>query len=492
MKVKTIGNKVIYNGINILFAFILLFYAGSIGYYLATGYNNILLLALIFSGIFFACYVVYFLSNKLLRDKDLLQGIIIIGVSILIYTVWAIYSDTQPVSDYKVLIDGARAINDGTFRELSHNKEGYYYFYNFQTGYTIYLSLMLRLVFNSIIGLKISEIIIMTLINLFMYLILKKFIASKLAFCGALFYTLFLPNVYGSSIINNQHISTFMIMLFLYFFIDKKIKFSKVLAGLFLALAYILRQSMIIFIIALVCVGITKIFSSDKKDLKKAIISILTILITFGLCIFVYDTVLKLIDFVPVSAVQGNLSFFKFVLGITRGKGMTGAQTVDAEHTQVYFDLQKYGFDYDLYNRECKNFVIDKYSNVTKELLSSYFEKTVHFAGNVDNQIDYIGKTMDYNILSIMKNIGLCQYNTLILFSFVTSIMRFFKKFIEPTDNTLVTFSKIAFIGFFLVHIFIESQTRYRFDQYYLLVIISFISVGNLSVRFKKENPITN
>ena len=53
---------------------------------------------------------------------------------------------------------------------------------------------------------------------------------------------------------------------------------------------------------------------------------------------------------------------------------------------------------------------------------------------------------------------------------------------------------KILFIGFFLAHIFIEVQTRYRYEQYLVLAILSspvlvilFDKITKILDKYKKD-----
>ena len=117
-------------------------------------------------------FCAYLFFRKFFAERPLGGALLVVGVSLCVYIGWALFSKSQPTSDYEVLIDGARSMLDGSFGELSHDKENYFYFYNFQTGYVIYLAAVLKLSGGSIIGLKVAEIIILTLSNLVLYLIL--------------------------------------------------------------------------------------------------------------------------------------------------------------------------------------------------------------------------------------------------------------------------------------------------------------------------------
>ena len=417
-------------------------------------------------------FFAYLFFRKFFAERPLGGALLVVGISLCVYIGWAFYSKSQPTNDYKVLIDGARAMLDGSFGELSHDKENYFYFYNFQTGYVIYLAAVLKLSGGSLIGLKVAEIIILTLSNLVLYLILKKFVSTEISILCSLSYCLLLFNVEGSSIINNQHLSTLTVLCGVYFLINKKFKGSKCLAGAFLALSYIFRQSCVIFLIAVFCLYIVKIIRSGFKTIKNDIIELALTALSYFAVLFLFDFSVRALDIVPLSALSGNLKYFKFVLGI-QDVGITGSKNESALKTHVYFDLAHYGFDYDLYNSESKRYILNCYFNDTYNTLRYICKKLVSFVGGTDNQYYFIGNQVSGKVISGMCFIGNCQYYALTFLTFVGGIILSVKKKISSESENLLMFSRIAFIGFFLVHIFIEAQTRYRFDQYWLLSVIA-------------------
>ena len=438
--------------------------------------SGLLLLSLI---LFY--YLFYKIFKKIESKSPIAYKISLFIVSLLLYTFWGVYAKTSQISDYEVLINGAKQMLEGAFNNLSFDKTNYFYFYNFQTGFVTYLFLLMKIFGKSLFSLKIIEILVMSLTNTLIYDIASKVYSRKVGIISSIIYTLLLFNISGSSVINNQHISTFFVVLSLYFFIKNKWYFN-ILSGILLAISYILRPSSIIIILGICIFIIWKLLINNFKNWKSLIVSLLLFIFSILIIIKIFDYIMIHTNTVPNSAVNGNVTTFKFVLGI-QSCGIYGIPTENAERTQVYFDLEHLNFDYDLYNYNCKKYVLDKYINDTKNTIKSISNKMIPFCGGPDNQIYFAWQNVkDDNLCTIIYYYGYAQYILLIVLNICSSV--FFISKMKRTDKNqdikqIYNLFKIIFILYFISHIFIEVQPRYRYDQYLMLSLISspFLSI---------------
>ena len=463
---KKLYNNFINYFIDIIFLIIILFYFINCTLYSQSNSNyNCYSLILI---ILFTYYFIFKISNKLLNKNEKYLKLFIFFGSILIYTIWNLIAKTQPISDYEVLINGAREVLKGNFSQLTFDPKNYFYFYNFQVGFTLYIALIMKLFGTKLIFLKIIEILILSLSNLLIYLIISKLYSKKIGMISSIIYSTLLFNIAGSSIINNQHSSMLFILLSIYFLI-KNNKSSKIICGIFVAIAYILRQSSIIFLIAYICIYIWKLLKNYFKNYKIQILNILLIIVSFFAFTKIYDYSLKTLKIVPNSALNGNAKYFKFILGI-QYNGITGSVTTDALKTQIYYDLEKYDFNYDKYNEDSKKYLINKYTKNFKNTFNFILNNKLYtYTSFPDNQIGFANtKGLNNNTLNFVNYYGYAQYILIILLSLISTITTFKNN----NDENNILF-KIIFIGFFLCHIFIEVQPRYRYDQYLILCILA-------------------
>lgn len=362
---------------------------------------------------------------------------------------------------------------------LSFDKTNYFYFYNFQTGFVMYLALVIKIFGSHLIFLKIFEILFMSLTNVFVYKIASKVYTKKIGIISSIIYSLLFFNIAGSSIINNQHFSTLLIILSIYFFIKDK-WFYYILSGTLVGIANIIRPSSIIILIAFCGFLLWKLLINNFKNWKVFLLGFLLIALSTFSTMKIFDYTLLNLNIVPTSTLSSNAKYFKFVLGI-HGNGIYNIPTETAEKTQVYFDLQKLNFDYELYNNECKNFIVNKFTQNTKETFGHIKNKMLVFFGEEDNQIGFSGnKVQNSKSYIFIKYYGYVQYFLLIVFSLLTVIINVKESKFYNTKNNLYQTQilfEIVFILYFCAHLLIEVQPRYRYDQYLMLAFIASPSI---------------
>lgn len=362
---------------------------------------------------------------------------------------------------------------------LSFDKTNYFYFYNFQTGFVMYLALVIKIFGSHLIFLKIFEILFMSLTNVFVYKIASKVYTKKIGIISSIIYSLLFFNIAGSSIINNQHFSTLLVILSIYFFIKDKC-FYYVLSGILVGIANIIRPSSIIILISFCLFLLWKLLINNFKTWKTFLIGFLLIILSAFSTMKIFDYSLLNLNVVPTSTLSSNAKYFKFVLGIHEN-GIYNIPTETAEKTQVYFDLQKLNFDYELYNNECKNFIVNKFTQNTKETFGHIKNKMLVFCGEEDNQIGFSGnKVQNSKSYIFIKYYGYVQYFLLIVFSLLTVIINVKESKFYNTKNNLYQTQilfEIVFILYFCAHLLIEVQPRYRYDQYLMLAFIASPSI---------------
>ena len=374
---------------------------------------------------------------------------------------------------------------------LSFDKTNYFYFYNFQTGFVMYLALVIKIFGSHLIFLKIFEILFMSLTNVFVYKIASKVYTKKIGIISSIIYSLLFFNIAGSSIINNQHFSTLLVILSIYFFIKDKC-FYYVLSGILVGIANIIRPSSIIILISFCLFLLWKLLINNFKTWKTFLIGFLLIILSAFSTMKIFDYTLLKLNIVPTSTLSSNAKYFKFVLGI-HGNGIYNIPTENAERTQVYFDLQKLNFDYEEYNNKCRDFIVNQFTQNTRETLGYIKDKMLVFCGEEDNQIGFSGnKVQNSKSYIFIKYYGYVQYFLLIVFSLLTVIINVKEsKFYNTKNNLYQTqiLSEIIFILYFCAHLLIEVQPRYRYDQYLMLAFIASPSIYLLfSIISSKHN----
>jgi 4-amino-4-deoxy-L-arabinose transferase-like glycosyltransferase len=408
--------------------------------------------------------VLTFVAVKSAKNKYLIY-ILVPLISIISCTLWGIYSKTVPVSDYKILFEGAKEIVNGAFRE-GFDKSSYFYFYNYQVGFASYLAAVMLIFGQKLIWFKTLEILYIAGSSILVYLIAKKLLDVRIAAIAAILFSTFIFNVMGSSVINNQHLSGLLMLLGIRLVLINS-KRGILAAGIVFSIMNLMRPLGIVIIIAVILKFVYEMIE-DKKWLQ-SISKIAVLLISFYAAVWIINFAYIGSGITPRPVSQNNIPYFKFVIGLGAKNGsLIKNVTIDARRTSVYNDLKDLNFDYDKYNQECLEF-IQKRATDFKNTSLFIAKKMRFFMGEKDHQFTFALTKLQQSEPPVrnLTMLGQMQYLLLLLFGFLAVIIKFRAK---SEDMNLIY---ISFLCFVLVYILIEAQTRYRYDAYFFLVIIA-------------------
>ena len=130
------------------------------------------------------------------------------------------------------------------------------------------------------------------------------------------------------------------------------------------------------------------------------------------------------------------------MLGLT-GSGITQQKTSDAQHTNLYYDLKYYGFNYDLYKEAAaayvKRIICERSIN-----LGYVLSRIVDFAGAVDNQFRFTGSNFIKShpvIINVLNVMGISIYFMSVVFAGIRCI------FWNIMDRDEISLPAIIFLG---------------------------------------------
>lgn len=461
--------------IYIVMGIVLLFYLYNTVSFITISFFNTLILLI---AIVVVITLLYLAFSMIYQKHQTLFLLALFAFSLLLYGLWGLFAPLRLISDYEVLYQGAQAILAGTFGNLSFSPDNYFYFYNFQIGYTTFLSLVMRLFGDGHIGLHLFEVLIQATTNILLFLSIKKMFNPQVAIAASLIYLTFMFNILGSNILNNQHLSVFFVALSLFISThiklgEKKTYLFMLLSGSLLALAYITRQTTIIFILAFIVIIFLGLFTTEDFSQKgvKLLLAGLFFLSYFGMTRIV-DTTIVHNHLAPSSILSGNAKYFKFWLGISGGEGVFGTKTTDARQTQVYYDLKSLDFDYDAYNEQTMDKVKHAYLNDFPNTFMKVERKMRFFTGALDHQYVFGAPSDKMSVIEkYPARIGHLQYFLTIISVFALILVVLFTK--NSRQNNYRLFFVLVFLALFCAHIFMEVQTRYRYEQYFVLAILA-------------------
>ena len=406
------------------------------------------------------------ISGKIRTDAAAMILLGLLGLAVL--EIWNAFLKPYPMSDYEVLWNGAGQILNGTFAARASDPADYFNFYRFQIPFTAYLAGLVR-IFGTIQGVIAFRAAVPVMTSIVMYRTLRLEYSVREAFFPALVFTVYPFIFFGSGILNNQHECMLFEALAIYSFVRYRDNWKKGvlmcgLSGALLSTGNLFRPTASVIFIAFAIVLVFRCLRSKKMGE----LACLGALAAGYLAVrFSADGIFRASGIAPEGITVDNL-WFKLSLGLT-GNGITGIQTVDAEHTNLYFDLQQYEFDADAYKAAASAYVAGLV-RTPGSVLEYVLWKILFFAGTVDAQYTFTNTEFLEShaaLTGILNGAGMMIYAL-----GVAGTLYRIKRRCAEDQKDLYLAGILVFLGYFAAYILLEAQTRYRYEQYYVLFLL--------------------
>jgi len=427
-----------------------------------------------------AIFIVYMALALVLVNRIGSRGFIIVIIlgTFLIRLAYVFTVNTPLDSDFKLLYDAAVLFSHG---DNSFSEEVYFQEWAYQTGYIIYQGLVIK-VFGEAVGiiaLKILNCLWNTGITLLIYLIARNFFGEKPSRLASVLYSGFVFPVTFVSVLSNQHISTFFIMLGLYFMLDRRVirlkpLYRSLIAGFLLALGDIMRPDSLIVMASLAVYFFVLVLHAEDRRRK-------LVKVVQGLAVFlVFLAVTSIASYairesgINDQGLKNNNFWWKFVVGLNYesqgryndhdynliyGGGKSAEERKELEKELV---RERLGIN----PLKLANLFLHKVQNMWCENALDWSYKHLLESNSV---IDLFFNPVKFtDIDAVLKDLNeLFIYTSMILSLLGTLAWR--KALMD--DGLLVPVAILA--ASFVVYLFIEVQPRYAYMQQPFLFILS-------------------
>lgn len=429
---------------------------------------------------FIVCILIGFLLYKIKSKKYFIIGLF--AVSFIIRLIWVLNINSVPVSDFTQMYEGAQNILNGN-TELVRNSS-YFEVWVYQLGFSAFQSIILRIFGDSILVLKITNAFISACIPVVIYLICDKLKNNKYSRIPALIYAFYLTSIAMTSVLTNQHLATLLIYIGLYILIDKDNNILWLaVSGVLIALGNIIRPEGIIVIIALFLFFIFKDFSNIKKPkifLTKNVLRPVLILLVYLITITSVSAVFKAKGYTDYN-IGNREPYWKFVVGLNpKHAGLWNSE--DGELVNRY----PVGNERDEYE---KKLILERIKD--KDAMLELFDKKFKYMWS-GNDWGSIGFSLNYENVSdgfrnILLRIEKIEFMAIITLMSLSLIFTIFRR--VPFNNYYLFM--IIFIGYVLVHLIVEVQTRYRYFIIPCMVILTVEALSQLKIldNYKEKIP---
>ena len=408
---------------------------------------------------------VYFVGRWYQRKKEWQLVLSMIGIEGLFSFLMIATYNTQPVSDYSLIWDAANAMASNRFIGGT-DPTNYMYFYNWQIGIAAFESVLIRLFGANFTVFKVINSLFVIGIDYCTYLLCKKRYGYKVGCYAYVLAAAYMPWVLAIPQLTNHHIGFFFLFLALWL-LDKNKWYAWLIGGVSIGVLNVIRPMGIILVLTAVCMTV---YSLVKAPGIKHIIRLF-------LCIAAYMLVISLFDqaFISLGYAEGKVSeaqipYFKFQ------KGLYGYNEPK--------ELPEYDYDYDAYNAAMKEELKETVLNDLPGTVVFIANKMVRYLGLFDYQFEM---TYNHDVdfytrypVKALYSISWFQYIGVLGLAIVG-----LKKFLAVDEG--INVYHIFFIGNTLVYIFIEAFSSYRFESYFLLIIMAALGLDYVDKKIRRQ-----
>lgn len=220
---------------------------------------------------------------------------------------------TVPVSDFEMLYQAAQASAQGDF-QWSHVNNGYFYVWAYQIPFVLYEAAVIRVI-PSMLALKLLNVVWITGAAYLVYRISRRVVPEWAALYGAFLYGAYPGTMLLASVLTNQHIAMFFLLLGIELTVGKRKWWRQLLGGVSLGVGNLMRPESVIVVLAMLCCGI--LFLLENPGKKNAAAAAMLALVLLGYLGIQKGTgaLLYGLDIAP-NGIGNNYPQWKFFLGL--------------------------------------------------------------------------------------------------------------------------------------------------------------------------------
>lgn len=408
--------------------------------------------------------VSYVIFNKNFFEKYykryLLIGIIIIAFLVRLRTILTVESTL--ISDFALLYNTANKFLNG---EENVFNIPYYDTAVYNIPFTLYLSFIIKYL-GGLFTIKFLNILWSIGIVILIYKITEKIFDYKTAVIALLIGSLFPPFVIYTTVLTNQTISIFFLILGVYLFLNKQFIYS----GLFIGFGHIFRPIGTVFLIAILLTLIFTFlidfkFSSIKfyltklvKDFFKIVLPYQLVIFTISCCFFLFNITDKTLYYNPAPS-------YKLLVGL------------NPERTGQWNKADQNLLRSDNFEALAKNEINKRLSNKIN-LINLFEEKFKLMWGKLDAVFFW----SNYN--SPSKKQITNYFWLIIVFSCLCYVILRKAKKMQNEEIFLL----VILLGFIIAYLLIEIQPRYRYEIYPIFIIFAAKGCSLLYINLKQHN----
>lgn len=427
---------------------------------------------------------VVLMTEKYINRLFFLFGLVLISFTIRL--IWIFNVDTPITSDFYLLYQAALSITEGNYDFASTQ---YFSTWVYQIGFSFYQAVVLFLFQDSVWALKLLNIAYSIGTIIFIYLICQKLFSEKAGRIAAVLYALYIPNILYSSVLTNQHIATFLFYFGFYLLITKyrSGKISFLYVGIILALANLMRPlAPIVLVAVMIFLFLQFLAERDHVSLKKRLLifsrnalGITAVFVLTGKLISTAFITAGITEF----PLENRDPLWKFVLGFN--KETSGRYSVSDAENIADLPVGKE-------RKEASLALIEERTEDKAALVYLFANKFRIMWGQSDASISWsLGQIKEENILGVkltdlQTELAIAERISFFFISLFSSIALLYL-LVKKQEEYPYSLFLLLIVGYVLVHLLIEIQTRYRYFIIPAFIILAGYGIVQFGQIIKKS-----
>lgn len=394
--------------------------------------------------LFIPLFILIFFISKDIEIKRFSLFIFIFSFIIRLFSI--LYLKVSITDDFKTMYVASKSLLRGDFSFLN---TFYFKTFSYQLGHVLYQAFFLNII-NSVTFLKLINVLISSLIVLFIYLISRNLFNEKIARIVSLTYTFYLYPIYLDSVLTNQHLPALIVLIVIYLLIKKEINYKLVIIiGILLGIANIFRTESIIIIM-----GIIIYFICNNISYKNTFIKICLLLVSY----FIFNLGINGIIYLSLgTTLSNNAPSWKFYCGLNyKYNGIYNTEDQD-----IYFNSK---------NKD--KLVLDRVKEENIKLPVLFLKKEVILCSQTNYDLR-INNKINPDIYKFLLYFNQGCLN-LIIILFIISL------FPKNKYNNKLLLIKIIIGLYYFIYMFIEISPRYSYILHILIMLIIGISIDKI------------
>jgi 4-amino-4-deoxy-L-arabinose transferase-like glycosyltransferase len=416
--------------------------------------------------------LIYQIKKKTSKLK-LFYLILLVGFSLRL--IWALSTNSIPISDFKTMYDAANnLLNSDTSAFMGL---GYFARFPHMTPYVLFLSQMIRFFGNNtLFVVKMLNVLLSTSSIIFVYLICNSIFKDyKRTLMGTFFMAILPSSILYVPVYCSENVAIPFYLASIYCFIlvinNKKNSLYLLLSGLLLSIGHLFRMVAYIVLIAY----IMYLLIYDNEDLKIKLRNIVFLLVPFATFFIVFSNILIARNITDRKLWSGSEPA---ITSAVRGSNIKSSGSWNPEDAEFISNLLE---DRDALEKQSKEIIFERYTTTPPLDLSRFFIKkfTSQWA-NGDNAGAYWSESgIPKNDIKIdIASKGVFWYQSVYAILLLLIIKGLFNKK-EYLNNRIINLFYIIICGYGVTFLILETQTRYAFITSFLFAILPVTAMSS-------------